>query len=135
MHDTSLLRFTLAAFVMTAACSGGGSPATTPTAPSSGGATSPVTVAIVGIDGNRSYRPNPVQSTGQAVVFRNDDTVAHRIVMDDGSADFGTLTPGASSAARAVNGGNYHCTLHPSMVGSINGTAAPEPPAGSGNGY
>jgi hypothetical protein len=56
--------------------------------------------------------------------------------MDDGSNDFGQLAVGASSAPRGVgSGGNFHCTIHPSMVGSINGTVAPEPPPGSGDGY
>jgi hypothetical protein len=55
--------------------------------------------------------------------------------MDDGSADFGSLSPGASSQAKAVTSGNFHCANHPSMVGSINGAVAPVPPPGSGNGY
>jgi hypothetical protein len=56
--------------------------------------------------------------------------------MDDRSIDFGNLAPGASSAARSVGGGgNFHCDNHPSMVGSINGATAPEPPPGSGDGY
>ena len=56
--------------------------------------------------------------------------------MDDNSVDFGSLSPGASSAAKGVGtGGNFHCTIHPSMVGTINGTVAPTPPPGSGDGY
>jgi plastocyanin len=91
---------------------------------------------VVGTQGNRSYVPNPVPvaSTGQ-VVFRNTDSVAHRIVMDNGSIDFGNLAPGASSQARAVSSGSFHCTIHPSMVGSFNTATAPEPPPGSGDGY
>lgn len=134
MAYTSLQRLTIAAITVVASgCSGGGASPATPTTPSAG--TTPVTVVIAGIDGNRSYRPNPVQASGQSIAFRNDDTVPHRIVMDDGSTDFGTLSPGASSAARMVAGGSYHCTIHPSMVGSINAASAPEPPVGSGNGY
>jgi hypothetical protein len=70
------------------------------------------------------------------LIFRNNDPLqTHHIVMDDGSVDFGNLAPGASSQAKAVGSGNFHCANHPSMVGSINGQTAPEPPPGSGDGY
>ena len=65
-------------------------------------------------------------------MFRNNDSTLHRIVMDDGSADLGDIAPGATSRGFTVRSGsalNFHCTLHPSMVGSINGATAPEPPA------
>lgn len=106
-----------------------------PSAPSSGSTGSAVTVTIVATNGNQSFRPNPVQTAGQLLMFTNTDRVPHRIVMDDGSVDFGTLQAGASSDARTVSGGNYHCTLHPSMVGNVNGTVAPTPAPGSGGGY
>jgi plastocyanin len=109
---------------------GGGNPA--------GPGPTPTTVAIniVGTRGNGSYVPNPVPVTaGEQVVFVNNDTVAHAITMNDGSANFGTIAPGATSSARAVGSGDFHCTIHPSMVGSINGVTAPEPPPGSGDGY
>ena len=111
----------------------GGSTPTTP------GSTTPpgiVTVSIVGTQGNGSYVPNPVPTSGNQVVFKNNDVVnTHHIVMDDGSADFGNLSPGASGPARAVTSGNFHCTNHPSMVGSINGVTPPVPAPGSGDGY
>lgn len=122
---------------------GGGSTAVTPTAPtptvaappappapSSGPAT--VTVAIVGSVGNAAFQPNPVRAnSGDTVMFRNDHTVMHHLVMDDGSADLGQVGPGAVSRGftlRSANASNFHCTLHSSMVGSINGASAPEPP-------
>jgi plastocyanin len=136
MRSSLSLAIILTAAVVSSQCSGGGGGSTqTPTTP---GSTTPatVTVSIVGTIGNGSYVPNPVPTTsGEQVVFRNSDTVVHRIVMDDGSADFGTLSPGASSQPKTVSGGNFHCTNHPSMVGSINGATAPEPPPGSGDGY
>jgi plastocyanin len=131
----------LASAVAAAQCGGGSSNNNS----SSGGGSNPagpgptpstITISIVGTLGNGSYVPNPVPvSSGEQVIFRNTDSVAHRIVMNDGSADFGNLAPGASSQARAVASGDFHCTTHPSMVGSINGLAAPEPPPGSGDGY
>ena len=117
-------------------CSGGGG-GSTPTAPSAPPSTptpttATVTVSVVGSSGNRAYQPNPVlAATGDTVMFRNNDATLHRIVMDDGSADLGDIAPGATSrgfTVRNTSALNFHCTLHPSMVGSINGASAPEPP-------
>jgi plastocyanin len=120
---------------------GGGGSASTPTAPSPppAPATTTVTVSVVGSVGNTAYQPNPVQaSIGDTVMFRNNDSTMHRIVMDDGSADLGDIAPGATSRGFTVRSGSalrFHCTLHPSMVGSINGATAPEPPCVDSYGY
>ena len=107
-------------------CGGGSSSPTSPTAagpPSASAAT--VTVAIVSSAGNGAFVPNPVRAnTGDTVMFRNNDSVVHRLVMDDGSGDLGDIAPGATSRAftvRNASAANFHCTLHASMVGSING--------------
>lgn len=106
-------------------------PAPTPTPPPTTGAAT-VTVAIVGSVGNAAFQPNPVRAnTGDTVLFRNSDNVMHHLVMDDGSADLGQVGPGAVSRGftlRSASASNFHCTLHSSMVGSINGASAPEPP-------
>lgn len=95
-----------------------------------------MTISIVGTLGNGSYRPNPVPvAAGGQLMFKNDDTEDHRVIMDDGSVDFGTLSPGASSQARSLSSGSFHCTIHPSMVGAINAAEAPDPEPGSGDGY
>ena len=128
----------LAVAVATSSCSGGSSASTTPASPSPASPSTPssVTVSILAINGNKSYTPNPVQTAGQALVFKNNDTQTHHVIMDDGSIDFGLLAPGASTAAKTIaSGGNFHCSIHPSMVGSINGAVAPDPVPGSGNGY
>lgn len=140
MRDLRLTGFALAVAGATAlwGCGGGGgggSVAAAPSTPTSPTTTAPasttVTVNIVGSTGNTSYQPNPVSAkTGDMVMFRNNDGVAHHIVMDDGSADLGTVNPGATSSGFTLRNGsaaNFHCTLHPSMVGSING-ALPETP-------
>jgi hypothetical protein len=138
MRSSLILIAVLTAAVSASRCGGGDS--STPTNPGNGDNTpSSVTVTITGVTGNSSYSPNPVQkAAGQQLVFKNNDmttAAGHHIVMDDGSADFGNLSPGAASAAKAVTTGNFHCMNHPSMVGSINGAAAPDPPPGSGDGY
>lgn len=125
-------------------CGGGGY--SSPTTPSSSTPVTPapssgtVTVSIVGSAGTNAFVPNPVQVTaGGQVIWRNNDTTTHRIVMDDGSGDAGEIAPGATSRAITLRGAsaNFHCTNHPTMVGSINGTlvSAPPPPPDPGTGY
>jgi plastocyanin len=104
---------------------------TTTTTPSS------VTVSIVGSSGNQAFTPNPVMANaGDSVVFKNADTTTHHIVMDDGSADLGEMAPGATKSitAKAV-ASNFHCMIHSTMVGSINGAQAPVPPPCTTPGY
>lgn len=108
-------------------------PATTTTTPTTN-TTAPATVSvsIVSSVGNSAFVPNPVRAnTGDTVTFHNTDRTLHHLVMDDGSADLGDIAPGATSRGFTLRNGNatsFHCTLHSSMVGSINGASAPEPP-------
>jgi plastocyanin len=135
---TSLLSgtgFAIAGALLLVSCGGGGSsPSTAPTTAAPPPAPTPttVTVSIVSAVGNTAYRPNPVTaSSGDTVVFRNNDTTTHHIVLDDGSADLGDVGPGATSKGftlRNANAARFHCMNHSSMVGSINETAAPPPP-------
>lgn len=111
-------------------CGGGGSASSSsPTAPSSSAST--VAVNIMSSSGNTAFVPNPVRANaGDTVIFRNNDRAVHRIVLDDGSADLGEVAPGATSRSfvlRSADAARFHCTLHTSMVGSINGATAPEP--------
>ena len=116
---------------------GGGSTPTSPTSPPSGATT--VTTSIVGAVGNGAYTPNPVMArSGDTVVFRNSDTQLHHIVLDNGGADLGTIAPGTTSRGLVLTNTNelrFHCTLHASMVGSINGATAPDPPCTDQYGY
>jgi plastocyanin len=100
---------------------GGGS--TTPTTPSTGGTANVTTITITGQKGDQSFTPNPAMcATGQTVVWKNADTTVHRIVIADLGIDTGNIAPGASSqpVSLANVSKNYHCSLHPSMVGSLN---------------
>ena len=121
------------ALVSSATCGGSGyssSPAT-PSPVTPGGGAASAAISIVGTNGANSFTPNPANiSTGTTFAWKNNDAVTHRIVFDDGSVDSGNLTPGATSAAMtlASNGARYHCTIHPTMVGSINTTAGNPPP-------
>jgi len=112
------------------ACGGGDSTPTAPTGGGGGGGGSTGTaIAIVGDRGSASFNPNPsTVAQGADFTWRNNET--HRIVMNDGSLDTGEIAPGASSRVLtlATNGGNYHCTIHPGMVGSINSSSGMPPP-------
>jgi plastocyanin len=76
--------------------------------------------------------PNPATvSAGQLVVFKNNDTVSHHVMLDDGSAQTPDIAPGATSApvAMGLSGSKtYHCTIHPGMVGGFNGAEGEIPP-------
>jgi plastocyanin len=69
------------------------------------------------------------------LIWHNTDSITHHIVVDDGSLDSGNIPPGALSPAirLASNGATYHCSIHPSMLGSIN-TPTP-PPSNPPTGY
>jgi plastocyanin len=106
----------------------GPSPAPGPgPAPAPGGASA---IRIVGENGARSFDPNPATASSQGVAWRNDDNVVHRIVANDGSFDTGNIAPGATTAFQrlATDGTNYHCSLHPTMIGAINSSGGTPPP-------
>jgi plastocyanin len=88
-------------------------------------------VNIAGELGNRSFDPNPA-SPGSAltVAWRNADGVVHRIVANDNSFDTGNISPNGTSPTITVPAGgmNYHCSIHPDMIGAINGSGGTTPP-------
>jgi plastocyanin len=92
------------------------------------GGSANVTIAIVGMNGSQSFSPNPAAVTqGQTVAFKNNDSTTHHIVQDGGGFNTGDLAPGATSAPIAIGTAgalSYHCTIHPTMVGVINGASA-----------
>jgi len=91
-----------------------------------------VTINVVAINGAQSFSPNPATlPAGQMVVWHNVNNTTHRVVLNDRSVDTGDLAPAASSQPMAIGaaGGQYHCSIHPEMIGSINQdtSAAAEP--------
>jgi plastocyanin len=90
-----------------------------------------VTINIVGDRGNQSFSPNPAQDNeSNTVMWRNSDNTLHRIVANDGSFDTGNISAGATSNSVRISadGTNYHCTIHPGMVGTIRGAGGSAPP-------
>jgi len=130
---TMMRSVAFALFGAACACGGGSNstPATPTPTPSASGSQSGATISIVRTAGPQSFTPSPATvAEGGVVTWKNNDGVTHHIVMNDGSLDTGDIAPGASSRALALatNGGNYHCTIHPTMVGSINASTGAPPP-------
>jgi plastocyanin len=111
---------------------GGGNPVASTPPPSTSGT---VTVNVVGVNGALSFSPNPASlPAGQMIVWHNVDTITHHVVFDDRSVDTGDLAAGAFSQPQpiAAAGGQYHCSIHPVMVGGVNqDTRAPTPCTGA----
>jgi plastocyanin len=91
-----------------------------------------VTITITGQGGKLAFSPNPATvASGQLVAFKNNDVVAHHVVLDDGTMQTADIAPGATSAAVAMGTSGsktYHCSIHPGMVGGFNGAEAEPPP-------
>src|SRR5687768_15207254 len=138
MKKLLLASIALSALVLWAvSCGGGGGGGTnTPTSPSTN--TPPpatATVNIVGLAGSGAFTPNPVQvPSGGTIQWRNSTADPHVLVMNDGRP-IGTLAPGGTITTTIGTGGNFHCTTHPTMVGSINGATVPPPREDQGDGY
>ena len=124
----------LALSLATWACSGSGysnGSTNSPAAPTPIASNGVVTINVVAINGAQSFSPNPATlPAGQMVVWHNVNNTTHRVVLNDRSIDTGDLAPGASSQPMAIGAaaGQYHCSIHPEMIGSLNQDTAPAPP-------
>ena len=137
MRRSHTLALAVAGALVAMSCGGGGSSSTptTPSTPSPGGGTGTqanITITITGQGGTLAFTPNPATiSQGQFVVFKNNDTVPHHVMLDDGTAQTPDIAPGATSAPVSMGlagATTYHCTIHPGMVGGFNGAVAEPPP-------
>ena len=108
----------LFAFTALGCDSGDGGPSPNPTAD--------VTINIVGMNGTNSYSPNPANVTvGQTVAWHNSDTTTHTATQTGGGFNSGNLGAGATSAPITITTAGdlaYHCTIHPTMVGTLHVT-------------
>lgn len=89
-----------------------------------------VLINIVAAFGSGAFMPNPtLANIGDQIVFTNTDVLVHHIVLGDGT-DLGEVQPGQSTVPMPLTtpSATYHCTIHPSMVGSINGDLPPAEP-------
>jgi glucose/arabinose dehydrogenase/plastocyanin len=100
-----------------------------PEAPTATG-TAAVTARIVGIEGDQSYDPNPIEiEAGQTVTWLNGDAISHTVTSGSGSDSNGdeelfdskAILAGGSYSKTFDDPGtyDYYCFYHPSMVGEI----------------
>ena len=71
---------------------------------------------------------NAAVQPGDTIVWTNNGAHPHTVTADDGSFDSGTLQPGQSFSwtFQAPGMVTYHCSIHPSMTGSVGvGQGAP----------
>jgi plastocyanin len=69
-----------------------------------------------------SFQPDVLKvKVGAKVTWTNDDTVAHTVTADTNSFASGNLQPGGSFSFTFTRPGTYayHCSIHPSMHGSV----------------
>jgi plastocyanin len=74
------------------------------------------------------FSPNPIQiQAGSTVTWTNSTSLTHTATSDTGAWDTGNIASGGTSASITFNQPgtfSYHCTIHPTMRGSIIVTAA-----------
>jgi plastocyanin len=69
-----------------------------------------------------AFQPDVLKvEVGAKVTWTNDDTVAHTVTADTNSFASGNLQPGGSFSFTFTRPGTYayHCSIHPSMHGSV----------------
>lgn len=113
--------------VLIAACSGGpAGPATTPALPSA--LATPVASGPAGAAADAvtiqgfAFKPETITiSAGTTVTWANQDSVAHTVTADDGSFDSTPVAGGTAFSQVFATPGTfaYHCTIHPTMKGTI----------------
>ncbi len=126
---TRSLILAVSVLTLLSACNNGGSSYSSPTTPPTTGTgpTATNAISITGIKGSNSFSPNPASAkVATSVQWKNADTATHHIVSDTpGAFDTGNIASGSTSAAMTVNQTGsypYHCTIHPSMTGTLNVT-------------
>jgi plastocyanin len=92
-------------------------------APAEGGcATSSEAGAVTVTIADFAYEPAEAEaSVGETVSWTNEDAAGHTATLDDGGCDTGTIGGGSSGALvfNAAGTFAYHCTIHPTMTGTI----------------
>ena len=88
-----------------------------------------VSAVILGIDGDKSYSPEPIEiEAGQTITWFNGDTISHTVTSGrDGDLDEGNLfdsdaiIPNQSYSLTFDTPGefDYYCIYHPTMVGEV----------------
>jgi plastocyanin len=107
--------------IIAASCNGSGPSAygaSASTAATTTAATATNAATIKGF----SFQPEVLKvKVGAKATWTNDDTVAHTVTADTTSFASGNLQPGGSFSFTFTRPGTYayHCSIHPSMHGSV----------------
>ena len=105
----------LIAVLSLSACSSGNGASTTTTSSQSVSGNS---ISIV----NFTFSPQTLTvSAGTTVTWTNNDSTTHRPISDTGVFDGGNLAPNATFSFTFNTAGTfpYHCSIHPSMTGTV----------------
>jgi plastocyanin len=119
----SILRVALSitATLALAACSGGGSATTGPVASVCTDSTG--TTVVAATVANKTWSQPITAKVGDVITWTNNDSVPHKVGLDDGSCTMGAnIAPSGGTASLVfTKAGTYpfHCTIHPSMKGTI----------------
>jgi plastocyanin len=116
-----LFHFSLVLFVFALTACSGYSSTPKPAAPAGSAPVNPVDVTKVNIS-NFAFDPLSVTiKVGQTVTWVNQDNVAHTVVADDSSWASDNLQTGAAFSHTFTTAGTfpYHCSIHPSMKGTV----------------
>lgn len=67
-----------------------------------------------------AFAPATVHArAGDTLVFTNHDFVPHTATARDGSWDSGTMAPDSSWRGTVTKAGDFYCTIHPTMKGTV----------------
>ena len=75
---------------------------------------------------NFAFQPKTLTvKQGTPVTFQNSDTATHTFTSDSGAFDSGRVPPGQTFSFTFAKVGSFpfHCTIHPSMTGTITVTS------------
>jgi plastocyanin len=107
--------------IIAASCNGTG-PSAYGASASTAVTTTAATASNAGTIKGFSFQPEVLKvKVGAKVTWTNDDAVAHTVTADTNSFASGNLQPGGSFSFAFIRPGTYayHCSIHPSMHGSV----------------
>lgn len=109
----------LSAFLLMGGCQQNSSPA--PAANQNTVSNQNAGQTAVTIQGMAFDKNNLTVSVGTTVTWTNQDSVPHTVTSDNGLFDSGNFTKGQSYSFTFTKEGTYtyHCTVHPSMTGTV----------------
>jgi plastocyanin len=122
MTSSRTLRLAGALLVVIAACGGSGTTGET-SQPAGESTTVASSGATTGTIDNFAFSPDSLSvSVGDTVTWTNKQAgTPHTVTADDGSFDSGNLATDATFSQTFDAAGTfaYHCTIHPSMTGTV----------------